>query len=288
MHKFTRIFYLIFIYTVLSGIQSYSQNSLSENLSLGVMTFNIRLDTREDGKNAWPYRKAAVIEMLQNTHPAIIGFQEVLHHQVEEIAKGLRGYVHFGVGRDDGKQGGEYCPIFFDSKVFSLIDSKTLWLSETPDLPGSLGWDAGCKRLVSVVLLKEKSSGKELYVLNTHFDHQGEKARIESAKMISRLYQEMIQNAPVILLGDLNASSETEIYRILTEQSSLKDAQTIAERKDEVDNCTFTGFDGDSCEHIDFIWMPQNAKVNLYKIILNQTPQGWLSDHRPIYCKIEL
>lgn len=288
MHKFTRIFYLIFIYTVLSGIQSYSQNSLSENLSLGVMTFNIRLDTREDGKNAWPYRKAAVIEMLQNTHPAIIGFQEVLHHQVEEIAKGLRGYVHFGVGRDDGKQGGEYCPIFFDSKIFSLKDSKTLWLSETPEVPGSVGWDAACKRIVSIVLLKEKSSQRELYVLNTHFDHRGETARIESAQMISRLCQELSQKAPVILLGDFNASVETDVYKILSASSTLREAQTIAEQAEIADNCTFTGFDGDSCEHIDFIWVPQNARVKLYKIILNQTPQGWLSDHRPIYCEIEI
>lgn len=288
MPKFGKILYLLFICTILTGLQAYSQNPKIEHHLLGVMTFNIRLDTQEDGKNAWPYRKTAVIKMLQKTHPAIIGLQEALHHQVEEVAKDLRDYAYYGVGRDDGKQAGEYCPIFFDSKIFSLKDSKTLWLSETPEVPGSVGWDAACKRIVSIVLLKEKSSQRELYVLNTHFDHRGETARIESAQMISRLCQELSQKAPVILLGDFNASVETDVYKILSASSTLREAQTIAEQAEIADNCTFTGFDGDSCEHIDFIWVPQNARVKLYKIILNQTPQGWLSDHRPIYCEIEI
>ena len=147
-------------------------------------TFNIRYDNPGDSLNSWKYRKDRVCEFIREKQPDVLGMQEVLHHQLEDLLAGLPDYAYVGVGREDGKTQGEYAPVFYRKDKYDLLDSNTFWLSEHPDSVGKLGWDAACTRVATWAKLKEKSTGKEFLMVNTHFDHVGTEARRNSALLI--------------------------------------------------------------------------------------------------------
>ncbi|MGC8864367.1 MAG: endonuclease/exonuclease/phosphatase family protein [Bacteroidales bacterium] len=194
----------------------------------------------------------------------------------------------FGKGRDNGQTGGEFSAILYDSTWFERLDGKTFWLSSTPDVPGVRGWDAACPRVVTWMLLKNRETGNRFYIINTHFDHQGETARRESARIVSDLAKEMQAKHPVILLGDFNANPESDVIRTISANSGLAEASTRVENYQPTTECTYTGFDGKDCEHIDFIWVSQNIKVESYQIIDNNNGFNRLSDHRPVKALLAL
>ncbi len=249
---------------------------------MAVMTFNIRFDNPEDGINAWPQRRSAVIDMLQKEKVSIVGVQEALVNQLQDIKQGLPGFTWFGHGRDDGKTKGELSAIFYDSTCFEWIEGKTFWLSPTPDAPGVKGWDAACPRIVTWVNLKNKETGTRLYIINTHLDHMGELARRNSAVILSRLAQELSFKGPVIMMGDFNAGPESEVIKFIEENSSLRDTYDKMEKKRTNTACTFSGFDGTSCEHIDYIWISDKIQLMDYQIIENDLGNNRLSDHKPV------
>lgn len=249
---------------------------------VSIMTFNVRFDNPGDGVNAWPHRKEAVIRMLQREQVVVVGLQEALIHQLNDLKTGLPGMTWFGKGRDDGKTGGEFSAILYDSTWFEHIEGNTFWLSPTPEVPGVKGWDAACPRVVTWILLKNRETGNSFYVINTHFDHVGETARKQSALMVSALAKKMASKFPVILLGDFNASPESEVISIIASNSGLTEVSTLAEKYRPSTECTFTGFDGKACEHIDFIWISPNIQAESYQIIDNDNGFNRLSDHRPV------
>ena len=153
----------------------------STDKSVEVMTFNIRLDAPSDSANNWKYRKENVYQMITYYHPDLLGMQEVCHNQMEDLKQGLPQYTALGVGRDDGKEAGEYCPIFFNPNRFTLLKNGNFALSEHPDSIGIKGWDASYNRITTWAILKEKRNGKELVFFNTHLDNDGKIARKESA-----------------------------------------------------------------------------------------------------------
>ncbi len=153
------------------------------------MTFNIRVDVPSDSLNSWPYRKAKAASMIRFHQADIVGLQEALAGQLEDLAAGLPDYDWFGVGRDDGHDQGEFMAIFYLKKRFQVIKQSTFWLSETPQIPGK-GWDAACNRIVTWGEFKDNITGKVFYHFNTHFDHMGEIARQESAKLLLEIYKE--------------------------------------------------------------------------------------------------
>ena len=146
-----------------------------------VMSFNIRLDHVADSLNNWKYRKDAAAQMIIYYAPDVVGMQEVLKNQLDDLKNRLPQYTVLGVGRADGKEKGEYCSLFYKTDRFDLVKSGNFGLSETPDSIGIKGWDAACERIVTWAVLKDKVSGKELAAFNTHFDHIGKVARRESA-----------------------------------------------------------------------------------------------------------
>jgi len=152
-----------------------------EPATLHVMTWNIRYDNPGDGENAWPHRKDWVAEIIRREKADIIGLQEVLKGQLDDLTQRLPEMVAYGVGRDDGKMKGEYAPILYRRDRFELLDKSTFWLSKTPDVSGSKDWDAALTRIASWVKLKDKQTGKVFYFINTHFDHRGAEARLQSA-----------------------------------------------------------------------------------------------------------
>jgi endonuclease/exonuclease/phosphatase family metal-dependent hydrolase len=192
-----------------------------------VVSFNIRYGTADDGPDRWELRKSRVIDTLRAQDADIIGLQEVLAEQADELRAALSGYGFVGVGRDDGERAGEFVPIFYRSGRFTLVEGGHFWLSPTPDQPGSKGWDAALPRMATWVLLGFKDApGQDVYVINTHFDHAGGRARLESAKLLRRV-AESKGGEPVIVMGDFNCGPGDAPYVELT-----RDAGNLAELRD--------------------------------------------------------
>ena len=248
-------------------------------------TFNIRYDNPADGQNNWQYRKDSVAKFIHTNDLDVVGMQEVLHTQLEELKERLPEYAAVGVGRDDGKTAGEYAPLFFKKDRFEVLDSNTFWLSQYPDSVGFIGWDGACCRIATWAKLKDKANGKIFMAVNTHFDHVGEEARREGALLIMRKIQEIVGERPAILTGDFNVTENSDAYRTLTtNQFVFKDAYKESKEKR---GTTYTFHDfgriaDEKCEKIDFIFVTSTIKVG--SSFIPKEPDaatGFLSDHNP-------
>ena len=183
---------------------------VSAQTEIKVMSYNIRLDVKSDGENQWEKRKDKVAGLMNYYEPDFIGGQEVQHHQLTYLLENLKGYNYIGVGRDDGKEAGEYSCIFYKKDKFNVLQQSTFWLSPTPDTV-SKGWDAAIVRVCTYGLFKNKKTKQLFWVFNTHFDHVGKVARLESAKLIIKKMQELnTKNYPIIFSGDFNSRPEAE------------------------------------------------------------------------------
>jgi endonuclease/exonuclease/phosphatase family metal-dependent hydrolase len=185
---------------------------------LTVMTFNIRYGTAKDGENHWDKRKDLCASRVTLFNPDILGLQEALAFQNEFLLAKCPGYTAVGVGRDDGKQSGEFSTLLLRTARFTIVDSGTFWLSETPDAPGSKSWDSSLPRIATWARVQDHQAGdRPLLVINTHFDHKGNIARKEAAKVIRHFIATRAADAAVIITGDFNSAPGSEPYRTLTE-----------------------------------------------------------------------
>ena len=263
-----------------------SSNQKSEVLTeVNWATFNIRYDNPEDLQNNWNFRKDSVAEFIKQQDIDVVGMQEVLHNQMEDLKERLTDYTAVGVGRDDGNTEGEYAPLFFKKDRFEVLDSNTFWLSQYPDSVGFVGWDGACCRIATWAKLKDKENGKIFMAVNTHFDHVGEEARREGALLIMKKIQEIVGNRPAVLTGDFNVTDDSDAYRTLTTNAFVfKDAyKESAEKR----GTTYTFHDfgqipDEECEKIDFIFVTPNIKVGSSFIPKEpDADRGFLSDHNP-------
>lgn len=250
------------------------------------MTFNIRLDLAADGANAWPHRKANVAALIEREAPDILGMQEVLLHQKHDLEAALPGYQMVGVGRDDGREAGEFSPLAWRRERFALERWGTFWLSPTPDRPGR-GWDAAYPRIATWAVLRDRVSGARLRVLNTHFDHAGREARLNSAAMVARWVAEgPDRTLPTIVLGDLNADPESEPYRRLMSDTTaaLRDARVTTLTPPYGPAGTFTGFDIAKAPAlpIDHIFATPAYTVERYAVVTQHWGGRLPSDHYPV------
>lgn len=248
-------------------------------------TFNIRYDNPEDSLNNWQYRKDTVANFILAQDIDIIGMQEVLQNQLEDLKARLPEYAEIGVGREDGKTKGEYAPIFFKKDKFEILDSNTFWLSQYPDSIGFIGWDGACTRIATWAKIKDKRNGKIFMAINTHFDHVGTEARRKGALLIIDKIKEIVGNEPAVLTGDFNVNEESEAYKTITTNNFvLKDAHKVASNKSGVDY-TFHNFgrlNPDNYDKIDFIFITPQIKVNSSYIPKEADKNGqFLSDHNP-------
>ena len=185
------------------------------------MSFNLRYGTAADGENAWEHRREFVADTVRAFAPDLLGTQESLAFQRDELAARLPGYAAFAAGRDDGREAGEMAAIFYRTDRFEKLDGGHFWLSETPGVPGSKSWDSALPRVASWAKLRDKTAtggpGGVLWFFNTHFDHRGERARLESAKLLRKKIAAIAGDGPVILTGDFNAAPGSDPYRALFE-----------------------------------------------------------------------
>ena len=168
----------------LAALAAVSCTSTPQPTELTWGTFNIRYDNPGDSLNSWTYRKDSVASFIRTQDMDIVGMQEVLHGQLEDLKERLPEYAEIGVGREDGKTQGEYAPLFYKKDRFEVLDSNTFWLSQYPDSVGFIGWDGACTRIATWAKLKDKQSGKIFMAVNTHFDHVGTEARRKGALLI--------------------------------------------------------------------------------------------------------
>lgn len=239
--------------------------------------------------NAWPQRKAAVAELLRQHAPDIFGVQEALPHQIAELSAALPDYGWFGVGRDVGG-GGEGVPVFYRKDRFTLLQSTTFWLSETPDRP-SRGWDAALNRICSYGQFEDKSSQQRLWVINCHFDHAGATARLESARLVLSQIEEINSDGePLVLMGDYNAEPESPPMVLLKQH--LSDSRDSSRSPPTGPSGTFSGFaaGGAVTRRIDYLFIPKNGRIKVLEYtVLEDAVQGrYASDHLPVLVKIGL
>lgn len=254
------------------------------------MSFNIRYDNPEDGEQNWHVRKANIVRMLQFYDLDIIGLQEVLHTQLTFLKEELPDYDYVGIGREDGKTAGEYAPIFYRKSRFQLKDSGTFWLSETPNVV-SKGWDAALERIATWAILKDSETEQEFLAINTHFDHKGDMARVESAKLLKRKITDLGANLPVILTGDFNLTPEAAGIQTIIKSDgaqTLKDAKLLAELTYGPD-WTTCGFDNRPFEvrkTIDYIFVKGISRVTRFAVFAEMLDNLYLSDHCPVFAQL--
>lgn len=248
--------------------------------SIGVMTYNIRLDTPADGINQWDNRKEKVFDLLEKYDPDIFGAQEVLHHQLTAITGNLTQYGSIGVGRDDGKQKGEYSPILYKKERFEVLEQNTFWLSETPEVPGSKHWDAAITRVATWARFRDKKSGKKFLLINTHFDHIGKEARTKSAELLKTKASEIGRDLPVIITGDFNCTRDEPPYQKMVQRSELMLIDP-APANPPGTFCNF-GVNTQECRAIDYIFHSAGWKADNYSVIQDNDGKNYPSDHLPV------
>ena len=252
-----------------------------------IVSYNIRYDNNWDIENSWEIRRSNIIQMLIKYSPSIIGIQEGLLNQVQYIDSSLINYDYVGVGRDDGKNKGEFCAIYFDTTRYVLLKNSTFWLSETPDTI-SVGWDAALERICTYGLFKDRITKKEFWVFNTHFDHMGSIAREKSSGLIlKRIKKINRQSLPVILMGDFNSiPNSPPVKEIITE---LSDALQISKEKLHGPRGTFNGFNEDLPieKRIDYIFTKKSTVLSYRHINDRLENNRHISDHLPVMIKIK-
>jgi endonuclease/exonuclease/phosphatase family metal-dependent hydrolase len=270
----------------LFGIMSLT--GLSQTVT--VMSYNIRMDTKADGVNQWGNRIEKVTDLIKKHNPDLFGVQEALHNQMMDLQNNLPDYQFVGVGRDDGKEKGEYSAIFYKKDKFEVLKQNTFWLSETPSIPGSKSWDAAITRVVTFAVVKEKSSGKSFIYANTHFDHIGKEARKNSANTIKHLLLDFMKDykaIPVLVSGDFNSEPTAEPYLNMIDGKELQ--LTDARPGTDVTG-TFCGFEVGKieCRTIDYIFHSAQWKASNYKVIQENDGKYYPSDHLPVMASFTL
>jgi endonuclease/exonuclease/phosphatase family metal-dependent hydrolase len=187
---------------------------------LRVMSFNIRYGAADDGPNAWEARRDLLLRTIRDFAPDLLATQECLAEQAQFLTDSLPGYGFVGVGRDDGHRGGEMCLILYRRDRFSSMREGHFWLSETPGIIGSRGWDAALPRIASWVVLRSKADPtRGVCFLDTHLDNAGARARLQSARLIVRRIGRIAGGRPVVIAGDFNAPAAPDSvgpYAVLT------------------------------------------------------------------------
>ena len=249
-------------------------------------TYNIRLNLASDGANAWPHRKEAVAAVLRNSD--LFGLQEALPEQLADLDTLLPDFARFGAGRDANRSG-EHTAIFFRRDRYELLGQDTFQLSPTPEVAGSKGWDAAYERIATWGKLRDRPSGKELYIFNTHLDHVGVVARRESAKLLLSEIDRIAGRAPVIILGDFNDIATGEPYRMIT-AAGFSDSRDVSRAKPRGPDSTWNAFRAiEPGRRIDFVFVRGGIDVLEHVTIPDQLPDGrFASDHLPVSVKIRV
>lgn len=270
----------IFVLFIIISFTGFSQ-------TINVMSYNLRYDNPKDGVNQWSSRKEKVFSLLEKYDPDLLGVQEALNHQLKDIQAKLPQYNFIGVGRDDGKEKGEYSAIFYNKDRFEILDQNTFWLSETPEVPGSKSWDAAITRVATWAKLRDKKTAVEFLIINTHFDHIGKEARRKSAELLKSKAAVLGKNLPVIITGDFNCVRDEPPYLAMMDESVFPLIDPAPEKDPPGTFCNF-GVNSQPCRAIDYIFVNQRWIPDAYTVYDDNDGKNYPSDHLPVGVRISL
>lgn len=272
--------------TMVLGISLPHQYSFAQTYQIA--TYNIRFDNANDLGNLWKDRSPHLINQIKFHKMDIIGTQEGLYHQLEEMKVALE-FPYIGIGRDKGGKEGEFSAVFYNPEKFTVIEQSTFWLSETPDRP-SKGWDAALNRVCTWGKFEDKT-GNIFYVFNIHYDHVGQKAREESSKLVVQKIKEINKEGhPIIFMGDFNVTPDNPAYSTVLEHSNLKDSRLVSQAPPIGNQGTFNGFNWEELPDgiIDHIFVSPNITVLRHGILTDNYGMKYPSDHFPVMIEIKL
>ena len=263
-----------------------------DNPAVRVMSFNIRNGHARDGENHWDKRKGLVLEVIRDFRPDLLGTQETHAFQREFLERNLDAFEGFGVSREDGKEkgGGEQVAMFYRKARFEKLDGGHFWLSKKPDEPGSKSWDTSLPRMASWLTLRDRKDkdAPPIVWINTHFDHRGDEARFESAKLIRQRIVDLGKDVRVIVTGDFNAGEGSKPYEAMFEvqnekRSPVVDTFRVKHPEKFEEEGTFNGFGPRAGKaRIDWIGCSRQWKVIEAKIDRWNKDGRWPSDHFPV------
>ncbi|MGH8167862.1 MAG: endonuclease/exonuclease/phosphatase family protein, partial [Woeseiaceae bacterium] len=251
---------------------NFAAGPTADGLAVDVQSFNIRYGTADDGANAWMEREDLVYDVIRRHDSDFVGLQEALRFQLDGIRESVPGYAEVGVGREDGKEGGEYSAILYRAGRWRPELSGTLWLSDTPEVPGSKSWGNEITRIVTWARFVEKKTGRAVWMFNTHFDHISQPSRQRSAELLARRIADREPRDPVVVTGDFNAGEDNRAILYLknvreTSPVTLVDTFRVS-HPDVPEAGTFGEFTGiRSGPKIDYIFVEPDAAVNEAGII---------------------
>lgn len=270
---------------VLAGLLGLASMQARAADPLSVMSFNIRLPAESDGVDYWETRKPLAVRMLREQQPDVIGLQELVKAQADYLARELPQYAWFGRGREaDG--GGEHMGVFYRKDQLKVIESGDFWLSDTPDVAGSITWGHPHPRMVTWALFEQRSDGRRFYLFNTHLPYrdEDEAARLKGAQAIARRLATLPDDVPVVLTGDFNTTPDSDAHAVLA--GTLQDAWTTAPRVEGID-ATFHGFTGKADRRIDWIFV-RGAQLESITSVTTRWNHRYPSDHFPLVATLRL
>ncbi len=261
---------------------------------LRVMSLNVRVAVASDGANAWTARREFLCDLLREAQPDLLGLQEAVQEQLDAIVAALPGRASVGVARDgDGR--GEYSAIVYDSTRFSLLESGTFWLSDTPEVPSS-SWGNRYLRVCTWGRFRDKVTGASFHVFNTHLDHEAEEARVRGVALIANRIRQRVDSGPFILMGDFNADESSASVAFLLDRVPGRAGAGLdlvdsyrAVHPSAPEPGTFHGFTGaDDGKKIDHIFVPRRTTVLDAGIVRAIRDGRYPSDHFPVTAVIRL
>jgi len=271
---------LLLLFSIFFGLTAMNSQETK------IMTYNIKYANENDGENSWSKRKDWITNQIRFYEPDILGVQEAVKSQLDHFTENIDAYKVLGVGRE-GEDKGEFSAILYKNEKFEVLASDTFWLSETPE-EISKGWDADFNRICTYALFQNKETDEKFYVFNTHFDHVGDKARLESSKLITEKIKELNrEELPVFLMGDFNLEPKTEGIGIIMD--FLKDSREEAEFTFGPVG-TFNGynFSESVTRRIDYIFVNDEVEVKKYGVLSDSKDLKYPSDHFPVLIIAEL
>ncbi len=272
----------------------------SAELPVMLMTFNIRYNNAGDAENAWPNRRGMVSGVIERHAPDVVGVQEALHAQLQELLADVPGYASVGVGRDDGAERGEYAPILYRADRLAVLESGNFWFSETPAVPGSKHWGNSITRMCTWARFEDNarpglSGERAFYVYNVHLDHQSQASRERSVRLLVERISRREHQDPVFVTGDFNAgeANAAVLYMKGTGRGEAEGSLAVfvdsfrQEHPDEKGVGTFNAFKGSvEGDKIDYIFVSPGTAVREAGILRDSIEGRFASDHFPVVARV--